>query len=479
MCAIIGFEGKLSGNEFISTLNLLNHRGPDASGIYLKNEIEEILIENSDLNINEDYSFGLGHNLLSIFNKTNVKKGFQPVKFNKLVLVFNGEIYNFKVLCDFLDLNYNLSDSFVLISLIDFFYSKTNDLLSSVVESSKLIDGDFVFAVYDGKNLAISRDVIGVKPLFYSITPEIKMFASEKGVFNNTKNVKSLKPGNILYNWEEIDLNENIWDLKFNITSDYIKDLEGLLKDSINKRVEGLDEVALILSGGVDSTLLGYLLKEVSNKTGLKVKLYVVGVPDSKDIYYSKMVADNLGFDLKILEITEKIVLDNLEEVVKFIGENNLMKIGVGMTMFLASKMIYEDNIKVAISGQGADELFAGYSRYLTTYKKGLKYLNNELRYDVGNLYHVNLERDDAATMKNSVELRLPYLDKKVIEYSLNIPVQYKIKSSDDEVKKRVLRNLAFGLGLSEELAYRPKKAAQYGSGIDKILRKKILKNIN
>lgn len=95
----------------------------------------------------------------------------------------------------------------------------------------------------------------------------------------------------------------------------------------------------------------------------------------------------------------------------------------------------------------------------------------------MSNMYHVNLERDDACSMLNGVELRLPFLDKALVELVLNIPDNKKIVSMHDDMRKSILRKLAFEEGLDYEIAYRPKKAAQYGTGIDKILRKKIIKD--
>ena len=75
----------------------------------------------------------------------------------------------------------------------------------------------------------------------------------------------------------------------------------------------------------------------------------------------------------------------------------------------------------------------------------------------MANMYHVNLERDDACSMANGVELRLPFLDKNLVEFALNIPVRYKISGSDDKLRKNILRKTAFNLGLDKQIAYRPK----------------------
>ena len=105
--------------------------------------------------------------------------------------------------------------------------------------------------------------------------------------------------------------------------------------------------------------------------------------------------------------------------------------------------------------------------------------LDEEIYHDIANMYHVNLERDDAVSMANGVELRVPFLDNDIIDLALDIPGIYKIKDNEDILRKHILRDVAKSIGVPDYIADRPKKAAQYGSGINKILKKRVLKSFD
>ena len=474
MCSIVGLQGKVKAEDIVKMLKVSKNRGPDSSGIFLDEIYTDIDLD--EFNDDNDYTIAFGHNLLSIYDLNERVSEPQPVANDNLVVVFNGEIYNFRTITNLLSKvgveKEILSDAEALLYLIDF-YNK-GDLVKAIQMATKLIDGDYAFAVWDGENLAISRDPLGVKPLFYAENDDLKGFASSRQSLYEVgfDEIETLKPEHILFNWEDIAPAQPIYE---KIYEGDVTKIDKLLKLSVSKRIEGLREVGVIFSGGLDSSYLALLLGEISENIPLKITLYAVGAEGSKDIESAIYASKFLNLDLKICEVTEEMVRESLPEVVKAIGDDNLMKVGVGMTTYLATKMVAEDGIKVAISGQGADELFGGYKRYLESFVNDT--LNYDIRMDISNMYHVNLERDDACSMLNSVELRLPFLDKNLVELVLNIPDNKKIVSMHDDMRKSILRKLAFEEGLDYEIAYRPKKAAQYGTGIDKILRKKIIRD--
>lgn len=566
MCGIIGIEGNFTKENFFAMMKSIKHRGEDSSGFYLYSN--ETIIFKNNINLEEgvDYdsifnklnneyfsdknlNLALGHNLLSIFSSyddndliNNFQYNLQPILFNNLILIFNGEIYNFdkinreledliKDLDETLKSNLNLiadpkSDSQLLAKLIYYYLQINGNLLSAVQKTIAKIHGDFSFAVFDGENLAISRDNVGVKPLFYGFNEDktIKAFASEKKALwkihmndDDNFNIYDLKPGEILYNWQINDnisflneINDSIissedlvnlnisvskedyknYKLRINKSYDDFKELLiKELKESIELRVKNLNKIGLIFSGGVDSTILAVLLKKIANERKLNnnfldIYLYSVGSKNSQDIKYSQKIAKDLDLPLKIIDVDESIVKESIKDVLISIEDANIMKLGVGMTIYLATSLMKKDGIKVAISGQGADELFGGYNRYLkhfddNTIFKAYFELANEIKYDIVNMYHVNLERDDAVAMANGVELRVPFLDENIIKLAIEIPSEYKIKDSEDILRKHILRELAKDIGVPEYIAYRPKKAAQYGSGINKILKKKVLKEFD
>lgn len=313
----------------------------------------------------------------------------------------------------------------------------------------------------------------------------------EKFAFMFDERINTLKTGFIYdfnYNEYDIGINKSFkklpWELNENqekkissMAKGKIKsNLKELLLKSFNKRINDLNEVALLFSAGVDSTILACLLKEKEINT----TLYSVGTPNSQDLKFAKKFSKDFGFDLKIVDVNEKIIHESIKPICDAICDFNLMKIGVGMTIYLTTSLASDDGYEYALTGSGADELFGGYNRYLKNHFKDSNQepntLNEELRYDIANMAKLNLERDYEIAFLNDIQLISPFLDCDLVDFALNIPPCYKINNIEDDLRKRILREIAADLNVPSYIANRPKKAAQYGSGIDKILKKKLLK---
>ena len=507
MCGIAGIKTTDKdhnvGNDLLKMLNSIKHRGPDGSGLFVDGQT---IHDDLKYLTAPQGSFGMGHNLLSIVG-TEVS---QPIEKHNLVLVANAEIYNYKQIKNCLEDKYNTdSDCEVIISLVKKFYN--GSLLNAVLKSLDYLDGDYAFAIYDGTDCVVVRDQLGVKPLYYGKDDlrEISAYASERKALWSIglKCVKTLPPDHLLYNGLPVKIkkrqdlniifskkNSNncpitnssivIDDKKdkfidnVNISSKIDKlelknELKELLIGSVEKRISGLSRVGIIFSGGVDSTIIA----KVSDDLGVDTTLYTAGHETSSDINFAKRTAADMHLPLKIKTLEVDDVKRYTELVLNAIEEYNIMKLGVGMPSYVASEMAHSDGIKVMMSGQGADEIFAGYHRYIQSYAD--EKIEEELIHDVKNLYHVNLQRDDAVTMANSIELRVPYLDPKLVDTALKVPIEYKLDNGKENLRKCILREIASDIGVPAEIVRRPKKAAQYGSGIHKILVKNVLKDEN
>lgn len=494
MCAIMGLNGNFKGQSLKMMLQTLKHRGPDGSGVFVDGKIIKGNLDSLKI---PDGSFALGHNLLSIVGSEVV----QPLETDGFILVCNGEIYNYK---EFKDLNEEFttdSDCEVILHLIKKFYNTQleNPLLEAVKESIRYLDGDYAFAIYDGRDCAVVRDSLGVKPLYYGENSEVSAFASERKALWNIgiERVETLTPNEILLNGKPVEVSSRINvdhnRIESSLNSHEIKNnpspksseppreelkkeelrnrLKKLLIKSVEKRIEGLSRVGIIFSGGVDSTILAKICKDL----GVETELYTVGNENSQDLKFAKKAAAHMHLPLHIKTVDEAVVRGYTGPVLNAIEEFNIMKLGVGMPSYIASEMAHANGLKVMLSGQGADELFGGYNRYLQFYHERGEKAQEDLKNDVVNLYHVNLQRDDSVTMKNSVELRVPFLDMEVVDLAMQIPMKYKINGKDDKLRKSILREVAADIGVMDDVVKRPKKAAQYGSGIHKILVKKVL----
>ncbi|MBE0524752.1 MAG: asparagine synthetase B [Methanosarcinales archaeon] len=477
MCSICGYfsHNKIPTSTVIDMLSRMEHRGPDACGLYADGEI---LKKNSvgQLTNNKRAHICIGHSRLSIMGKDDSIQPFTSCD-GTLSLVYNGEIYNQNELQELLGSHHDIkdrnNDSEILLHLIEEVYD--GDLLKTVQSTVKMLNGMYVLAVTDGKKIIIARDPIGIKPVYYSIKDEVVYFSSEKKAIWEFGTPKRILPGRIL------ELNENGAQIHTGVMVERpqidINDFnhavylyENALVNSVNTRVRGLTQAKLgmIFSGGVDSVLIAKILTEL----GCDLTCYCVGMKGSQDVENAQKVAKDLQFDHKTIIIDRETIGSILPDIIECIEINGLLQVKVAVPMYLSAKAASEDGIKVMFTGQAADELFAGYTWYRTVVENdGFLTLHEKLWEDIDLLYDDTLEREDKVTMAHSVEMRVPYLDREVVKIAMRMFPTLKIKSSDDTMRKWVHRKVAEKHQIPSYIAYRNKDSAQSGSGIHDLIR--------
>jgi asparagine synthase (glutamine-hydrolysing) len=454
------------------------HRGPDTHGICLDREIHRgnAIADFKDMVLKKSH-IALGHSRLSIVGK---QKHTQPYCScdGKLILIHNGEIYNYQKLRSLLFKPHDLkttSDSEVIVHLLEETYS--GDLLEAMQKVLGLLDGMYTIAVTDGKSLVVARDPIGKKPLYYVENSGATYFASEKKALWNGKDIpERLYPGDILCMDPSGTKVHEGFHMQFpQIDIVDFRDAVELYKEAliaaVRKRLTGLTEsnIGVIFSGGIDSVLVSKLLQ----REGKNIICYCTGTEDSGDVVAARSVAEDLGLELKNTIIDERMVEDILPEIIQNVEESGLLQVEVAIPMYLAARLAAEDDIRVMFTGQAADELFAGYPWYNDVLEEsGYLRLHEKLWEDLTMLYTDTLEREDKLTMAHSIELRAPYLDRDVIQTAMRISPKLKLEGENDMLRKRVHRQAAVELGVPPYLAFRVKDPAQSGSGIHGIIEK-------
>lgn len=365
MCGIVGLVTKKEKENTIKLMNdRIKHRGPDGDGYFIDGDV------------------ALGHRRLSIID---LSTGDQPM-FNEdgsVVTVFNGEIYNYQELKEeLIALGHDFktkSDTEVLVHGYEEWHT----------DLPKHLRGMFAFAIYDkNKNeVFLARDNFGIKPLYFAKMNDTFMFASEikafldvpdfEKIFNESiletylefsfvptnetffKGVHRLDAGcSLLYKDGEIKLNKYFkLDFKEENMSfeDAVKNISDVMKDSVEKHLIADVEVGSFLSSGIDSSYIVSLAKPD--------KTYTVGYENKKydETMYAKDLAEKLGIKNESKIITKEEYLENISKIMYHLDEPTSDPAAI--SLYFVAKLASKD-LKVVLSGEGADEFFGGYNYY-------------------------------------------------------------------------------------------------------------------
>jgi asparagine synthase (glutamine-hydrolysing) len=459
MGAIIAVVSKKKANvakTAVTMLKMLKHK--DAETFGLASPTTVIIGKSTGDLQDKDPSAPIliGH----AFSKILMSDKPQPIRLDNGTFVFEGRIYS-------------LNTKF---SSVEFVTEKLNQNLENADALIKDFDGGFAFAVAESGRLMAGRDSLGLYPLYYGENTDLAALASERKALwkIGIKQAYSFPPGHIA--------NVDKHGFKFKPAKTLVhaktkqttmqaaaKKLSRLLQKSVKQRVSGLKEVAVAFSGGLDSSIIAFLAK----KFGVEVHLISVSLKNQPEIEHVKKAAEALNLPLHLHLYSEKAVEEVLPKVLWLIEDANPVKTSIGIPVFWTAEETTKMGFRVMLTGQGADELFGGYKRYLNDYSRyGEESLRKTIFNDIAGMYGKNFERDSKICNFHNVELRLPFATYQLAKFAVSLPLQLKIESTNDMLRKTVLRKMAEDIGLPRFIVKKPKRAIQYATGVNKVIKK-------
>lgn len=441
MCGIVAVSGNPDERLVREMMDRIAHRGPDGSGFHLDFEGRS----------------ALGHRRLAIVDPAS---GQQPLFADcGSAVIVNGEIYNHRdIRAALSEARFRTrSDSEAILQLY----------LRARQRTASQLDGMYAFVLRDGDDLYVARDPLGIKPLYMGRRGGGWCFASEiKALIGFADAITEFPPGSTFHTARGFERFYEVPDgLPENLSADQAcSELLTTLERAVIKRLMSDGPVGVLLSGGLDSSAIAAIARRHVDP----LHTFAVGVEGSPDLEAARHVATVLGtiHHEHLLSIEE--VLANLSRILYHLESFDQDLVRSGVPCYFASQLAAE-HVKVVLTGEGADELFAGYSYYKRYIDPAA--LHAELRRSVCGLHNINLQRLDRLTMAHGVEGRVPFLDLELVSLAQRIAPQLKLRAGNRGrvVEKWVLRKACQGL-LPDEIVWRDKEQFDQGSGAVELL---------
>ena len=457
MCGIVSiFNVKKQTHELrekvLRMSQKIRHRGPDWSGIYCGG------------------SAILAHERLSIVDP---ESGGQPLfsPDRKQVLAVNGEIYNHQeIRCRYAD-RYEFqtgSDCEVILAL---YRDKGIDFLED-------ISGIFAFALYDEEKdeFLIARDPIGVIPLYIGYDSDGTVYvASElKALEGQCERYEPFLPGH--YYWSKEPGMKRYYTRDW-FDYDAVKDngasvdaIRNALKDSVKRQLMSDVPYGVLLSGGLDSSVISAIAEQFSEhriEDNSQTRAYwprlhsfAVGLKGAPDLEKAKLVADHIGTVHHEINYTIQEGLDAIRDVIYFIETYDVTTVRASTPMYLLARVIKSMGIKMVLSGEGADEVFGGYLYFHKA--PNAKAFHEETVRKLSKLHYYDCLRANKSLSAWGVEGRVPFLDKEFLDVAMRTNPEAKM-CPGTTIEKKIVRE-AFADMLPAGIAWRQKE--QFSDGV-------------
>lgn len=362
--------------------------------------------------------FIYGFSRLSIVDTST--NGNQPFISNDIIMFCNGEIYNHKHLEEKFELQcHSKSDCECIIEL----YKKLG--FEKTVE---LLDGVFSIVIIHGNNMYFARDRIGVRPLFFGITPAGNVaLASIAGVISDyCCNIIQVSPAIYKYNISSNII--TIQDYKYptyEIFGGKIHtSIRNCLTKAVQKRLMSERNMCCMLSGGLDSSLITSILCKLIGPE--KVRTYSIGMEGSNDLKYARIVSEYLGTNHTEVVFTPEEGFAAIPNVIRDLESYDITTIRASVGMWLLSKYIKENTDDIVIlSGEGSDELLMGYLYF--HYAPSEYEANLESIRLIKQLYKYDVLRADRSVSPHGLEVRVPFLDREFVNLCMTISSEFKL----------------------------------------------------
>jgi asparagine synthase (glutamine-hydrolysing) len=397
-----------------------------------------------------DCGVALGTNRLAIVDRPHARQP-QADGDDQVRVIFNGELYGYRELRKELEERGRLFRT----------DSDTEVLVHAYLEWGPAfvdrLDGMYAFVLFDRRRRVFlaARDHIGIKPLYYAVRDGVHYFASEqKCLVGHAADIQTVAPGTYLWNGNVV----RYFDLDAGEPSP-LPDAEAvaryrmLFDDAVRKMVQTDLPIAVMFSGGIDSAAVLH----VARRYHPSVTAITVGIEGAADIRTARRYCAEFGVPHIVAELDLPALMKSVPDVVY--GSELFEAIDVADACFgnFAYQQVKRHGFKVALCGEGSDEVLAGYDLF-RTHDDPVELM----RYRVGNLHRTDLQRVDRSSMLNSIETRVPFMDRPLLEFSHALPMHLKLR---DGVEKWVLRQ-AFQGDLPAYIADRPKMRLPDGSGL-------------
>lgn len=449
MCGIAGCIGIDDIRTIELMLDAMPHRGPDDRGIHVYGQ------------------FVFGHTRLSI---VDVIKGHQPILADngKSGIICNGEIYNYRAIRQQLASKYSFSthsDSEVILNL---YHENGPDCVCD-------LDGMFAFALYQEDTFMLARDPIGIKPLYYGYKDGHLYFSSELGAMSlaGVPEVHEFPCGHYYTPESKFVRYYTIppaRDYHFSDVDHAAGLIRSTLKQAVKKRLlaDKQIHVGAFCSGGLDSSLIAaFAAREIPYLHTFAVGMCDASGKESDDLIAARLAAEHIGSNHHEYLITEDDYYDALPHVIQKLETYDPSLVRCAVPCYFTCKLA-ADYVTVVLTGEGADEIFAGY-HYLKRFARDQ--INTEVRHLIAGVHNINLQRADRMGMLFSLELRVPFFDTDMIELGMKISPSLKIREEGGQkIEKWILRKAFEGTGyLPDEILWRYKLQYTQGAGCEKL----------